>query len=245
MMDFTRDNPYPIPEDDPYGAAEFRIWDEGGRVGGCLERKWAPEASPFVPWGSTDDVPMVDPADWVEQESLRGCERWSRDINQNGFPACCLASLAHAMQFSMARDGRPVVDLDWLAAWRKLSGGRGGVALDDAAAFAASTGFPRLDGKGVVKIAELWDCGSIEALASALQRGCLCTFGHDVHAEAAIRMLKQGGKWMLDTRNSWGNDWGDSGWHLFPLSRVEMRYSIIAIRELAFTDDMGVYGDAK
>lgn len=241
MMDLSADNPYPLPEGDPYGAYPFRVWGHQGRIGGCLPRKWAPEASPFQPWGSTDAVPMVDPSEWVEQESIRGYER--RDVNQNGYPACCLASLANAMELGMVRDGRPHVALDWLAAWRKLSGGRGGVALDDAADFASKLGFPRVDGKGVVRIAELWDCGSTDALASALQRGCLCTFGHDVHAECATRLLKDGGKWTLDVRNSWSKDWGDSGWHLFPLSKVEMRYSIIAIRELAFTDDLGVFKD--
>ena len=229
---------------DPDGAADFLIRDGlETHVGGCLPRKWVPEASPFPVWGSDDTVPMVPKAEWVEGESLRGYETWTRDVNQNGYPACCLASLANAMQFAMVRDGRPEVDLDWLAAWRKLSGGRGGVALDDAAAFVMDKGFPRLDGNGTVRISEAWDCPSVEALASALQRGALCTFGHSVHAEHASRLVKQSGVWMLDVRNSWGRDWGDNGWHLLPLSQVEMRYSIIAIRELAFTDDLGTWKD--
>jgi hypothetical protein len=227
-----------LAENDPYQASDFLIEQPDGtyRVGGCLPRKWAPEASPFQPWGSTDTVAMVPQSEWIEQESLRGYETWQRDINQQSYPACCLASLANAMQFSMVRDGRPVVELDWLAAWRKLSGGRGGVALDDAADYARTNGFPRLDGKGTVKIREAWDCPSTDALASALERGALCTFGHDMHAEAALRLVKQNGVWNLDVRNSWGRDWGDRGWHFLPLSNVEMRYSIIAIRELEFVE---------
>ena len=240
MNDLSKDDPYDLNwTHDQYGAKDFLIQDGNQtHVGGCLERKWAPEASPFRPWGSTDAVPMVPKAEWEEQESIRGYETWKRDINQNGYPACCLASLANAMQLAMARDGRSVVDLDWFAAWKELSGGRGGVALDDAAAFAMDKGFPRADGKGTVKIQEAWDCPSVEALASALQRGALCTFGHDMHAEAALRLVKQNGVWNLDVRNSWGRDWGDKGWHFVPLTAVEMRYSIIAIRELDY------YGDA-
>lgn len=239
-----------LASNDPYGAGEFAIEQPDGSIktGGCLDRKWAPEASPFEPWGSTSEVPMVDPADWVEQESLRVYQR--RTSDQNGYPKCTLASLANAMELAMVRDGRPHVQLDDQKAWKALTGGRGGAALDDACAFAMDKGFPRLDGKGVVKIAEAWDCGSVEALGSALQRGAICTFGANVHAQCMTRLVKSKGKWCGDVVNSWG-EWGEQGptgfwgWHLFPLSNVEMRYSIIAIRELAFTDDMGIWSDAK
>jgi len=221
---------------DAYGADDFRLDDGSGesRVGGCLPRKWTAEASPFKPWGSTDQVPMVPGSEWVEQESLRGYQR--ETVDQNGFPKCSLSSAKNAMQLAMVRDGRLFVPLDDQAPWKTLSGGRGGVALDDALAYAMDKGFPRLDGKGAVKITEAWDCPSVEALASALQRGAICTFGHDVHAECATRMLKKNGVWGLDTLNSWGR-WGEQGpngwgWHWLALSKVEMRYSIIAIREV-------------
>jgi hypothetical protein len=215
-------------------------------MSGCLER--SNPVGALVPLATRDDVPLLPEAQWVQQESLRYLETWQRDINQNGYPACCLASLAHAMQYTMARDGRPALDLDWQRAWRKLSGGRGGVALDDACRFAMDTGFPLADGSqgGVVKIAEAWDCDSIEGFASGLQRGCFGTFGHDVHAECATRLTKQNGVWYVDTRNSWGRDWGDKGWHLFPLRNIELRtYGAILIRELALVPgDLAGYPDA-
>jgi hypothetical protein len=243
MNDLSKNDPYDLEWTmDPHGAKDFLITDDAGKmhVGGCLPR--SNKVGAVVPLLDTAKVPLLLESAWTEQESIRDCER--RDINQNGYPACCLASLANAMEFAAVRDGRPSRPLDWLAAWRKLSGGRGGVALDDAAAFAMATGFPLADGSGVVKILEAWDCDTIEGFASALQRGCVGTFGHDVHAECATRMVKQNGVWMLDVRNSWGKDWGDKGWHLFPLRDIEPRYSWIAIRELAFTDDMGEWGDA-
>jgi hypothetical protein len=201
-----------------------------------------------------DAVPPVPRSEWKPQESLRGLER--RDVNQNGYPACCLASLANAMELAMVCDGRPHRPLDWRRAWRALSGGRGGVALDVACRFAMDTGFP-IDAAsdasnsgqaGVVRIAEAWDCDSIEGLASGLLRGCLATFGHDMHADCATRLVQQTGRrgWFLDTRNSWGRDWGDAGWHLFPLEEVEIdTYGAILIRELAFTPgEVDDYPDA-
>ena len=220
---------------DQYGANPFLLYAGGDyRIGGCLPRSNA--VGVVVPLQPVDKVPNLSESEWVDGESLRGYER--RDVNQNGYPACCLASLANAMELAMVRDGRGHVALDWLRAWKKLSGGSGGVALDDAAAFVMSEGFPRLDGLGTVKIAEAWDCETREGFASGLQRGCLGTFGHDVHAECATRMVRKNGVWYLDTRNSWGRDWGDAGWHLFPLVDMESRYSWIIIRELAY------YGEA-
>jgi hypothetical protein len=227
-------------------------------MGGCLTRQKPVGA--LVPGlteaAAREAVPLVPASEWREQESLRGLER--RDVNQNGYPACCLASLANAMEMAMVRDGRPHRPLDWRRAWRALSGGRGGVALDVACRFAMDKGFPidtSADGSssmqpgGVVKIAEAWDCDSIEGLASGLLRGCLATFGHDMHAECATRLVRQAGRrgWFLDTRNSWGRDWGDAGWHLFPLDEVEIdTYGAILIRELAFAPgELADYPDVE
>jgi hypothetical protein len=222
-------------------------------MSGCESRQQ--EVGALVPvYGAGDAaaVPLLPRSEWKDQESLRYLER--RDINQNGYPACCLASLANAMELAMVRDGRPHRPLDWLRAWKALSRGRGGVALDAACRFAMDTGFPLADAgqggsQGVVKIAEAWDCDSIEGLASGLQRGCLATFGHDLHAECATRVTTQAGRrgWFLDTRNSWGRSWGDSGWHLFPLEEVEINtYGAILIRELAIVPgDLAGYPDAE
>jgi hypothetical protein len=42
----------------------------------------------------------------------------------------------------------------------------------------------------------------------------------------------QGSVEYLDTRNSWGKDFGENGWHAFPLADVEMVYGAAIIREL-------------
>lgn len=210
-----------------------------GYFPGCDPRP--PEAPPgsIVPMATLADVPLVDEADWKEQESLRHLETWKRDIDQGRTSACTLASLAHAIQFSLARDGKPHVDIDWYQAWIDLTGGRGGANLAAACRYAMDKGMRYLDANGKpagrIRIAEAWDCDSIDGLASGLHRGCICTYGHDRHAECATRPVKKSGVWHLDTRNSWGRSYygADGGWHLVPLRDVEIKtYGAILIREV-------------
>lgn len=213
----------------------FNIPD--GKFTGCEAR--APESPPgsIVPMATLADIPLVDEADWVEQESIRHLETWKREINQGRTTACTLGSASHGMMFSLARDGKPVKDMDWKTAWIDITGGRGGANLAVACRYAMDQGMPYLDASGKaagrIRIAEAWDCDSLVGLASGLQRGCLATFGHDGHAEMAGRMVRKNGVWCLDTKNSWGNDWGENGWHLFPLKDVEIRtYGAMLIREV-------------
>jgi hypothetical protein len=226
-----------LDSNDPYEPTGFAFPD--GFVAGCEARP--PESPPgsIVPMASLTDVPLVDEADWVEQESIRSLETWKRDIDQGRTTACTLASKSNAAQFVMARDGRPHRDIDWHTMWMDITGGRGGANLAVACRYAMDQGMPYLNAKGEpagrIKIAEAWDCDSLAGLASALQRGCICTFGHDGHAECATRMFRKNGVWYLDVRNSWGRDWGDNGWHLFPLKDVEIRtYGAILIREVEY-----------
>ena len=207
------------------------------RFPGCDPRP--PESPPgsIVPLASLDDVPLVPESEWVDQESLRPYETWERDIDQGRTTACTLASLSHAIQFSLARDGKPCPDIDWYTAWVDMTGGRGGANLAAACRYAMDEGMRYLDtnGKpaGRIRITEAWDCDSLAGLASALLRGAICTYGHDMHAECATRLVKKSGVWHLDTRNSWNRSWGDNGWHLFPLKQVEIdRYGAIIVREM-------------
>lgn len=240
MMDFTSDKPY---EFDPYGAKPFHMDDGAGglKVGGCLPRatdvgSFFPMVPEATPRAQPDAIELVPEAQWDTQESRRVYQQWTQD--QNGFPACCLASLGSAMQLLMMILYGKWVALDWKKAWQVLSGGRGGVALDTAAEYAATKGFPRVDGKGVVLIEEAYDCHDAKSLASAAMRGCVGTFGHDQHAECWTRIVMDGKTPLLDVLNSWGQ-WGEKsptgfwGWHLFPLASAEIsRYGVIAIRTL-------------
>jgi hypothetical protein len=254
--------PAEAPKDQPVGdgAEDFLMHDgEGGvRVSGCLPRASAAGAFfPVVPMATPgaepDAIELVPASEYATQESRRTYQQWTMD--QNGYPACCLASLANAMQLLMMALFGKWFALDWRSVWKFLSGGRGGVALDVAAEYAARKGFPRLDGKGVVRISEAYDCPDAKSLASAAMRGCVGTFGHggprNGHAECWTRIVMQpGGKLFLDTVNSWGQ-WGEQGptgfygWHLFALSDVEIAaFGTIAIRMLT-GDGLELGGDAQ
>lgn len=203
-----------------------------GRATGCLPRE--SEVGERIPRASRERIPIVLPGDWRELADCRYLERWPRDVNQNGYPACCLASEANAVQFTCAAadSSEPIPECDWHAAWADLAQNRrSGVALDTAIAAAMQDGIPLVDG-GKAMIREAYDAKTIEEFASALLRGFFCTFGHDGHAECALpstRRTPRGGLEFL-TRNSWGRDWGDGGYHWYPLDKVEIEtYGAIII----------------
>jgi hypothetical protein len=187
------------------------------RPDGCLQRQshigqWLPE------YGTTEDCPLVPVEQWVSQEAKRWLE-WGT-IDQNGYPACCLAATCHAMQLVMALRNYERIALDWLKAWKKLSGGSGGVAIDVALREAMQNGIPRADGQGTVKITEAWDTRDIKAYFSGLRRGGIGVFGAQGHAECNTSVIVAGSDYSADTLNSWGQDWGEKGWHKTSYSKL-------------------------
>jgi hypothetical protein len=137
------------------------------------------------------------------------------------------------MEMTLARNGRAKTPLDWLGTWKELTGGRGGVAVDTALKYAMDQGIILEDKSCRLKLLEAWDANSIEAAASGLLRGFTLVFGHDVHAECGTRLVLDNNQWCVDTRNSWGKNWGDQGWHLFPLKEIEIQtYGAFLVREV-------------
>lgn len=203
---------------------------------GCLQRQskigeWLPE------YGLTEDCPLVPVEQWGGQESKRWLE-WGT-IDQNGYPACCLAATGHAMQLVARLRGYEEVALDWLKAWRKLSGGSGGVAIDVALREAIQNGIPRLDGKGVVKIKEAWDTRDVKAYFSGLRRGAIGVFGAEQHAECNTTIIVNGSKYEADTLNSWGKDFGEAGWHKTSYAKLSgglPYYGAYLIRDVEILD---------
>lgn len=188
----------------PVGMTYMGVWDE------------RPE----------EECPIIPKDQWATSPTIRPY-RW-RFIDQNGYPACCLAALCNAVELLRSLQGRSQVKIDWEAAWRALSGGSGGVALDAAISYAMTTGLP-LEGGGRCKVTEAWEADSLEAFASGLQRGCTGVLAHDVHAEAACSLIVDSQGTDVDTCNSWYS--GDKDWHRFPLNRIEYRsYGLILVR---------------
>jgi hypothetical protein len=222
------------PEADEYGAAGYRMEDgEGGvQVGGCDERSDSP-GDTLPEFELREGVKVVGPNSWVSQdfEAMRRMSE-ARDIYQNGYPACTNAAGACAAESLCKLDGRPVPKVDWLQTWKDITGGHGGTSLIDNIDYGMKRGYP-LEGGGRLVIAEAWDCSSVEGLATGLLLGCMAIFGHDMHCECAKSLVFKNRKWYLDTRNSWGRDWGDNGWHPFPLDGVEIsRYGAVLFREV-------------
>jgi len=220
------------------GSTRFPEFErhEGGRVlmTGCLPRQtpcggiegvkiWSPEF---------ESCPIVPRDQWSTQPSLRPYE-W-RDNDQDGYPSCTLTSLANYAEFFLARTGRKKTPLDWLKAWRKLSGGYGGVALDAALRYVMSEGYPLLDGSGVLVATEVWDLSSTDAAFSAMTLGQGFWYGASGHAEWGASLLKSGAGVSAEIRGTWGRDYGQGGW--YPRSESYIRagipsYGAFCIRE--------------
>jgi hypothetical protein len=226
---------YDKPEADEYGAVDYRVEDgEGGaKVTGCDPRDDKPgDRLPL--YEAREEITVIGSNSWVSQdyEAMRAASE-ARDIDQNGYPACTNAAAACACESLCKLDRKPIPVIDWLQTWKDLTGGRGGTSLYDNIDYGMTKGYP-LVGGGRVKVAEAWDASSVEGVATGLLLGCMVIFGHDSHCECAKSLVFKDRKWWLDTRNSWGRDWGDNGWHLFPLDAVEIkRYGAVLFREVA------------
>ena len=191
---------------------------------GCLPREtkvgerfplWTPEVA---------DCPIIPRTHWLQQPSLEWAEY--EDIDQNGDPACCLASLGNAGEFHLSISGRQKVSLDWHAAWMALSGGRGGVALDSALAYVLDKGFPIKGSTERLFAHEVWDCGgSIETLVSGIQMGCRGIYGRLIgrggHAEFPAYTKLDGSKAIFHVRGTWGREYGTNGW--YPVTESEIK----------------------
>lgn len=199
---------------------EFVTVESNPYMTGCLPRQTQCGELPGVPqWdGRRESCPIVQRSEWGTQRNHREYE-WS-DNDQARYPACTLASLANVGEFYLARTGRQRTNLDWLKAWRTLSGGYGGVALDTALRYVIDKGFPLSDGSGVLVAEEVWDLPHINAVFSSVMRGVPVWFGASSHAEAGMTVIATPAAvvgvesvFELDVRGSWGVGYGDQGWY--------------------------------
>lgn len=184
-----------------------------------------------------ETCPEIAFANWTAQPALH--EYLKRHIDQNGYPACAMASLGHILERLMVRNGQRYRKLDWLRAWREITGGRGGIALDVALRYAFSPGFP-IEGEESLRVhvTEAWDIPSIAAAGGAMQRGYEVHIGHDGHAEVACRIVRKGSSVARSTMEVL-NSWASETWHEEPVSLIDLNYGCFCPRAVeVFKEDL-------
>ena len=201
------------------------------RAKGLLPRE--SRVGELFPCAAIERIPAVSLAEWASQANIRWLEKWQRDYDQNGYSACTIFGLAHAILFLLAKMGftpeeLDKINLDCIGFYHRFTN-RGGVALDAAIARAMTDGFPIVGG-GVVKITEAYDATSLEQIGTALQAGHTAIFGADVHCQCALTIElspKASDKtklsaWLMDVRNSWARSFGENGFHKMDLTDIEL-----------------------
>ena len=216
---------------------EYKVTIDGREyTTGCLKRESrCGEVQGAHVWtGIGEPCPIVPRDQWRTQQTLEAYE-WD-DVDQDGYPACTLASLANAGEFHLARTGRDKTRLDWHKLWVILSGGVGGVALDSALRYVLTKGFPLLDEDGVLKPAEVWDIPTVAAAYSALMRAGTLWYGRFVgrggHAECGLTLNVENGVADHDVRGTWGKDYGNNGWYPQRITQADIdAFGAFAFRE--------------
>jgi hypothetical protein len=190
--------------------------------------------------GEHTDCPIIPEEEWEVTEDLKPWDsQHDLDRYQNGYPSCTLHSWATWEGFWSAVSGLPVQPVDAHRAWRRLSGGRGGVALDTALRYAEVDGMPLKDGQGRIYVTEVWDLPTVAAFHSALQCGVLPWYGRRIggggHAEVALQYLGNGEHLVLGT---WGRNYGDNGYYEVKIRQSDITaFGAFGIRSRKIDED--------
>lgn len=206
---------------------ELRCDDGHTRMTGCLQRQTTPEqlqeAGVSRIWaGDRTPGPLLPSSEWQPQSSVELYEaKYDCQNDQNGYPACTLASLATFLDFLRLIFGLALGKLDWHWLWDRLSGGKGGVALDTALRWVTQNGFPLADGSGKVIVTEVWDLPTVATFYSALQHGVMPWYGRFTrggggHAEVATRFVGRDSGPTHEVLGTWGRNYGRNGY--YPIS---------------------------
>jgi hypothetical protein len=186
-------------------------------------------------------------------ESLKGRNDVRKIKDQDGIGSCATESTAQAIEVTMVRAGQPWEELNPWSIYRVTSDGRdAGSNIDRNLQFARDVGvlpvtfFPRYDPAGKIinrwnarppagweeiasqyRIDEWYDCTTTAEIGTALLLNFAVVIGWSSHSELLVDLLP-GQKAMV--ANSWGTSWGDAGFHVEPLARVNFAYGAFAVR---------------
>jgi glutaredoxin len=229
-----------------------QMWDgkHWRKLGGCM----APRPGAANRWrvyGSQADEPIIPRDQWREVD---GDWLVKAILDQNGYSSCCPCAATGAFRSALANAGLPDVHASVVDLYSRINGGSdSGAMLEDALTELCSNGVcttdyagmwgvtnrdaARKDGyqssraKNRILLAE-W-CPSVDAVASAIQRGRPVVFGTLVnssfkpdaagnigprrggggggHAMYLVGLKRIGNEWYFRVVNSWGDDWGQGG----------------------------------
>lgn len=221
------------------------LCDDGQvRMTGCRERDSSPEdlqkAGVSRIWaGDVTPGPNLPRNEWQPQGSVEIYEaKHDCQNDQNGYPACTLASLATFLDFLRLIAGMALGKLDWYWLWDKLSGGRGGVALDTALRWITKDGFPLKDGSGKIVATEVWDITDVATFYSALQHGVMPWYGRFTrggggHAEVATRFVGRDSGPTHEVLGTWGRSYGRNGYYPISITQRDINaFGAFAIRSI-------------
>jgi hypothetical protein len=231
-----------------------------GVVMGCLPRRSKPGAlAPFVrdrvtvvPQGEWDAI-LEDRL--TQDVDLNGRADVMAIKWQSSVGSCATEATSQAMEVIGVRCGFDWVELNPWSIYRVTSGGSDrGSNIDDNLEFARTVGvlptsyFPRYDSAGKVvnrwnarppagweevaaihRIHEWWDMTTIDEVGTALLLGYPVVVGWSSHSEVMVDLLP-GSKAVV--ANSWSTEWGDKGFHIEPLSKINWSYGAFAVRTI-------------
>lgn len=210
---------------------------------GCLLRTSLPgERCPLF----GDRIEVIPKAEWaahIGQVSLRPYV--TEIFDQDGVGSCASESSTQALQIALAFAGRPWVQLSPWFVYRSVSGGRdSGSSIDDNLEFLRTSGscpmemLPRSGGWKAkpsaeaveaaksYRIDEYYDITTAEEFGTALLKGFPVVYGRSGHAIVAVELVSPS---EIRYCNSWG-DWGDGGFAVESLSKVNWGYGAFAVR---------------
>ncbi len=236
-----------------------------GKATGCLPRaskpgEWCPMLAERIAVIDPREWDGILAEREKAGESLKGRNDVRKIKDQDGIGSCATESTAQAIEVTMVRSGQPWEELNPWSIYRVTSGGRDtGSNIDANLQHARDIGvlpcsfFPRYDATGKIvnrwnarppagweeiasqyRIDEWYDTTTVAEGGTALLLGYGLVVGWSGHSELIVDLLP-GGNGMV--ANSWGKGWGDGGFHIVPLSRIDFRYGAFAVRT---THDRGL-----
>ena len=222
-------------------------WENSeGRVAGCLPR--ASKPGEFCPMFS-ERIKVIPKSEWPDllASAYYSGLRPSVPVilDQDGVGSCASESATQAAMTCRSFHGQPFELLNPWYVYHTVSGGRdGGSNIDTNLQFLRDKGiapesvWPRSKGWRATpsgeaneaaknyRILEFFDISNTEEFGSALLQGFPVSYGRSGHAILGVDLVSTT---TFRYANSWGN-WGDEGFAVENLSRINFGYGAWAVR---------------